>query len=62
MREAAPDRCASLELQLPLAAVLPSSGTPLEAVRAAVDAGEPFLSTLAAKFDLEALAPAIGLC
>jgi probable F420-dependent oxidoreductase len=56
VREAAPDRFAALELQLPLAAVLPSPGTPLDAVRSAVDAGEPFLTMLASKFDLDVLA------
>jgi probable F420-dependent oxidoreductase len=56
VREAAPERFASLELQLPLAAVLPSTGTALDAVRAAVNAGEPFLSMLASKFELQAIA------
>lgn len=56
VRGAAPDRFASLELQLPLAAVLPHPGTAMEAVRAAVDAGDPFLSMLASKFALDALA------
>jgi alkanesulfonate monooxygenase SsuD/methylene tetrahydromethanopterin reductase-like flavin-dependent oxidoreductase (luciferase family) len=56
VREAAGDRFAALELQLPLAAVLPHAGTALEAVRAAVDAGDPFLSMLASKFDLHTLA------
>lgn len=54
--EAAPDRFTSLELQLPLAAVLPSSHAPPHAVRTAVDAGDAFISMLASKFDLDALA------
>lgn len=57
VREAAADRVGSLELQLPLAAVIPSSESPADAVRTALGQGEQFLlASLAAKFDPGTLA------
>ena len=56
VREAAPDRFGALELQLPLAATLPSRGSAADAVSAAVAAGDPFVSMLVGKFGLEAVA------
>jgi probable F420-dependent oxidoreductase len=56
VRTAAPDRFATLELQLPLAATIPHPVGGVDAVRAAVRAGEPFISMLAGKFGEEALA------
>jgi probable F420-dependent oxidoreductase len=56
VRAAAPDRFASLELQLPLAATIPHAVGGVDAVRAAIGAGEHFVSMLAEKFDEEAVA------
>lgn len=56
VRAAAPERFDSLELQLPLAATIPHNRGGVAAVRAAIDAGEHFISMLAAKFGEQALA------
>jgi probable F420-dependent oxidoreductase len=57
IREAAGERFAGLELQLPIAATLPSNRSPAATVQDAVDSGsDPFLSMLASKFDLDSLA------
>jgi alkanesulfonate monooxygenase SsuD/methylene tetrahydromethanopterin reductase-like flavin-dependent oxidoreductase (luciferase family) len=56
VKSAAPDRFATLELQLPIAATIPHQTGGVDAVRAAVAAGEHFISMLAAKFGEEALA------
>jgi probable F420-dependent oxidoreductase len=56
VRAAAPERFPSLELQLPLAATIPHAIGGIEAVRAAIGAGEYFVSMLVDKFDEEAVA------
>jgi|SRR5579863_3546818 len=56
VRAAAADRLAGLELQLPIAATIPHPTGGIDAVRAAVAAGEPFIAMLASKFGEEALA------
>jgi probable F420-dependent oxidoreductase len=56
VRQAAPDRFAVLELQLPLAATIPHSTGGVDAVRAAIAGGEHFISMLASKFGEEVLA------
>jgi probable F420-dependent oxidoreductase len=56
VRAAAPDRFAQLELQLPLAATIPHATGGVDAVRAAITAGEHFISMLAGKFGEQALA------
>ncbi|HEX3803890.1 MAG TPA: TIGR03621 family F420-dependent LLM class oxidoreductase [Solirubrobacteraceae bacterium] len=56
VRAAAPDRFPSLELQLPLAATIPHAVGGVDAVRAAIGAGEHFVSMLAEKFEEEAVA------
>jgi probable F420-dependent oxidoreductase len=56
VRNAAPDRFQSIELQLPIAATIPHHSGGVDAVRAAIDAGEHFISMLASKFGEEALA------
>jgi hypothetical protein len=56
VQKAAPRRFSALELQLPLAATIPHPTGGVDAVRAAIAAGEHFISMLAAKFGEEALA------
>jgi probable F420-dependent oxidoreductase len=56
VKQAAPDRFATLELQLPLAATIRHSTGGVDAVRAAIAGGEHFISMLASKFGEEALA------
>lgn len=56
VKSAAPDRFAGLELQLPLAATIPHVTGGVDAVRAAIGAGEHFIGMLASKFGEEALA------
>jgi probable F420-dependent oxidoreductase len=53
--EAADQRFARLELQLPLAATIPSDMPPAETVRRAAGAGDHFLTMLLSKFDAEVL-------
>jgi probable F420-dependent oxidoreductase len=56
VRAAAPERFAALELQLPIAATIPHATGGVDAVRAAISAGEHFISMLASKFGEQALA------
>lgn len=56
VRAAAPERIGRLELQLPIAATIPHATGGVDAVRAAIAAGEHFISMLASKFGEEALA------
>ena len=56
VRMAAIERFSGIELQLPLAATIPHRTGGVDAVRAAIAAGEPFISMLASKFGEEALA------
>ena len=58
VRTAAPGRFAGLELQLPLAATIPHPVGGVDAVRAAIAAGEHFVSMLASRFGEESLADA----
>ena len=56
VREAAAARFPEIELQISLAATIPSDRSPADAVRDEIAAGNPFLRMLAGKFDVEALA------
>jgi probable F420-dependent oxidoreductase len=56
VREAASDRFGKLELQLPLAATLPSATSPADTIRNAAAAGDRFISMLLSKFDADVLA------
>lgn len=56
VRSAAAERFGQLELQLPIAATIPHDAGGVEAVRAAVSAGEHFISMLAGKFGEHTLA------
>jgi probable F420-dependent oxidoreductase len=56
VKAAAPDGFDRLELQLPVAATIPHATGGVDAVRAAIAAGEHFISMLAGKFGEQALA------
>ncbi|HXO09096.1 MAG TPA: TIGR03621 family F420-dependent LLM class oxidoreductase, partial [Solirubrobacteraceae bacterium] len=56
VREAAPERFDSLELQLPLAIAPPSNRPPVDAIVAAAGAGDPFFAMLASRTDVDTLA------